>query len=289
MDIETSPDRIEVPASYEARIREVRSGFSPSFARLADFLLDSYAQASFLTATELAHTLDIDPATVVRFAQKLGYPGYPELQREIRCRVRSELLSERQPSDPARVETTQAALADVIQSLDLTRRSLHVQAAQSLIHELDHSERVVILAEGLAAAPAHTLAGWLEAAGYTIHPAGGGLPDLARAVASARKGDLVLAVEVVEETPFVARALGEARAAGVRTAAMVCAPSSQVARHADLVLSAYANPDPGVGLIIMEAIIYALSRLLVLTRPGLFGPARQRVSDLARRLTEPSR
>lgn len=289
MNSQASPDRTEGPTSYEARIREVRSGFSPSFARLADFLLDSYAQASFLTATELAHTLDIDPATVVRFAQKLGYPGYPELQREIRCKVRNELLSEGQGSDPGRGESTQAALTDVMQSLDLTRRSFPVQAAQGLIRALDQSERVIILAEGLAAAPARTLAGWLEAAGYTIHLAGGGLPDLARAVASARKGDLALAIEVVEETPFIARALAEVRVAGVHTAALVCAPSSQVARHADLVLSAYANPDPGIGLILMEAIVYALSRLLVQTRPGLFGPAQQRVSDLAHRLTEPSR
>ena len=64
-------------STYEERIREVRRGLSPSFARLADFLLDSFAEASFLTATELAHSLDLDPATVVRFAQKTGLPGIP--------------------------------------------------------------------------------------------------------------------------------------------------------------------------------------------------------------------
>ena len=81
--------------NYEERIREIRSDLSPSFEVLANFLLDSYASASFLTATELAYSLDLDPATVVRFAQKLGYAGYPELQSEIQQRVKDELLTGR--------------------------------------------------------------------------------------------------------------------------------------------------------------------------------------------------
>jgi len=275
-------------SSFEARIREVRSGFSPSFIRLADFLLDSYAQAAFLTATELAHTLDIDPATVVRFAQKLGYPGYPELQREIRGKVKSELLVDHREDGDQAVEAGEAALEEVARSLELTRRSFPMQAAQGLIRALDESERVILLAEGLALAPARTLAAWLEAAGYTIHLAGGGLSDLARAIASARRGDLVLAVEITEETPFIARSLAEARGSGIRTAALVGAPSCQAARHADLVLSAYASTDPGVGLIVVEAMVYALLRMLVQARPGLFGPIQDRVTKITQRLSNAS-
>ncbi len=271
---------------YEDRIREIRAGLSPSFVHLADYLLDHYAQASFLTATELAHTLDIDPATVVRFAQKLGYPGYPELQREIRCKVQSELLPSPGP-DEAGERADGAAFLELTRSLELTRRSFSLPAARALISALDESERVILLAEGLALSPARTLGTWLEAAGYTIHLAGGGLPDLARAVASARKGDLVLAVEVGEETHYVARALATAQAAGVRTAAIVAAPSSPAARHADLVLAAYASPKPGVGQILVQAIIYALAQMLRQARPGLFGPAEERVAEMARKLAGP--
>jgi DNA-binding MurR/RpiR family transcriptional regulator len=54
---------------------------SKSFARLADFLLDSYVEASFMTASELAQELNLDAATVVRFSQQLGYSGYPKLHK----------------------------------------------------------------------------------------------------------------------------------------------------------------------------------------------------------------
>ena len=78
--------------TYEERIRRERPEMSKSFARLADFLLDSYIEASFMTASELAHALNLDAATVVRFSQHLGYKGYPELLREIRDKVRRDLL-----------------------------------------------------------------------------------------------------------------------------------------------------------------------------------------------------
>ena len=89
---------------YEDRIRRERPEMSKSFAKLADFLLNSYIEAAFMTASELAHALDLDAATVVRFSQFLGYSGFPELQREIRSRVKNDLLIRallRKPVEPA--------------------------------------------------------------------------------------------------------------------------------------------------------------------------------------------
>lgn len=268
--------------SYEARIRKARPGFSPSFNRLADFLLDSYAQAAFLTATELAHVLDIDPATVVRFCQHIGYRGYPEFQREIRKKVKKELLIEQKVKPGTAAEAAANALKEVVRSLELARRSFPLEAAEGLIVALDEAERVIIMAEGLATPPAHSLAAWLESVGYTIHRTGGSPPELARAIAGIRKGDLALAVEVVEETPYIAQALAEARVAGARTAALVVAPSSEAARHADLILTSHASPEPGVGQILLESMVHALVQMLIQSRPGRFENASERV----RRLTQ---
>ena len=69
--------------TYEERIREAYPHLSKSFARLADFILDSYLETAFMTATELGHAVNVDATTVVRFSQQLGYAGYPELLREI--------------------------------------------------------------------------------------------------------------------------------------------------------------------------------------------------------------
>jgi DNA-binding MurR/RpiR family transcriptional regulator len=275
--------------SYEERIREVRGSLSPSFARLADFLLDSYAEASFLTATELAHALDLDPATVVRFSQKIGYPGYPELQREIRQKVKDQLLARRELEPGTAAAACDAALQDVAQALDLTRRGFPSQEAQGLLNALDGAKRIVVLAEGLAYTPARSLAAWLEAAGYAIAVAGNGVTEMARAMSGVRKGDLLLTVIVDEQTPFIARAMAEARSAGVKTAALVASPSAKAAQHADLLLTAHASPDPAVGGILIQSLVYALVRMLLQARPGLFRPVQERVSEMTHRLLDDGR
>jgi len=270
--------------SYEDRIRESRTGLSPSFARLADFLLDSYIQAAFLTATELAHTLDIDPATVVRFSQRIGYPGYPALQREIRRKVKQELFAEHSAEANSPAEAVETAFGQLERQLELTRRGFPIEAAQRLVSVMDQSGRVIVLAEGLAQAPAQTLANWLEAAGYMVRSSGGGLPDIARAIVGTRKGDLVLALEVGQESSTLASALAEAKRAGAQTAALVAAPSSQLARSADIVLAAHASQEAAIGQVLVEAMVFALLRLLMHSRPGWFGKLSQRLDELTPRL-----
>lgn len=177
-------------ATYQDRIRGVESGLSPSYTRLAGFLLDSYVRAAFLTATELAHQLDIDPATVVRFAQKLGYPGYPELQREIRQRVMNEWLV-LAPDEAVQAKSPgQAALAELAQAIELTRRTFPVEQAEKLIQALDECERVLLLADGPARFCALALAARLEASGYAVRLADGSVAELAEAVSSGRRKEL---------------------------------------------------------------------------------------------------
>jgi DNA-binding MurR/RpiR family transcriptional regulator len=270
--------------TYEERIRAIRSDLSPSFVVLADFLLDSYIHASFLSATELAHSLDLDPATVVRFAQRLGYDGYPELQREIRDRVREEVLSGRQVEPNSSAEAADLAMTEIARHLELTRLSFPIETAERLVAALDEAERVIILAEGLAGGPARSLAGWLESAGYTVQLAVGGLSEMARALAGGRKRDLAVAIEVVDETPVVSRALAEARRLGLRTAAITASPAAPSTNHAELVISGHASLEPGVGQVIVEALIHALVSVLKRDRPGLFAKVEDKVGELSQRI-----
>jgi DNA-binding MurR/RpiR family transcriptional regulator len=270
--------------SYIERIRDTRDGLSPSFERLADFLLDSYAHAALLTATELGHTLDIDTATVVRFAQHLGYKGYPELQREFRTKLREELLDKKKAEPASSAEAAEEALTELAHALDLTKRSFSVEEAEELICALDEAQRVIILAEGLALAPARNLAAWLETAGYNIHLAGGSPSDFARALVGARKGDMLFVIEVDEETPYLYRAIAEARNLEICSAALVATPSSPAALQADHVLAAFKTQLSGAGQILVEALIFAFMRMLYRARPGRFENISSRVNHLKKKL-----
>ncbi|MEJ2304957.1 MAG: hypothetical protein P8Y14_25835, partial [Anaerolineales bacterium] len=142
--------------TYEDRIRNERPNMSKSFARLADFLLDSYVRSAFMTASELAHELDLDAATVVRFAQHLGYKGFPQLQREIRERVMGDLLVK--PEQAKVAESVPGVVANAMSelsfALEQTRISLDTDAVAQLVEKIGAARRIVILAENPAQAAA---------------------------------------------------------------------------------------------------------------------------------------
>jgi len=51
--------------------------------RIASFILSSMDQASFLNANELAGCVNVSPSSVVRFSKKIGFRGYPEMQKRL--------------------------------------------------------------------------------------------------------------------------------------------------------------------------------------------------------------
>lgn len=75
------------------RIQPYLSKLSKSQRRIADFVLNHYQSATFMTAAQLAKTLGISEPTVVRFAQSLGYKGYGEFLKDLEKVIRSELTA----------------------------------------------------------------------------------------------------------------------------------------------------------------------------------------------------
>jgi DNA-binding MurR/RpiR family transcriptional regulator len=272
--------------SYEDRIRQERSNMSKSFARLADFLLDSYVEAAFMTASELAHALNLDAATVVRFSQNLGYDGFPKLQREIRQRVKNDLLIR-----PRQAEVTTSlpgvasdAMSEVSLALERTRISLDTEAMDKLVEQLGQARRITIFAEGPAQPTAYSLVLYLEQGGFPVYIARAGVADLARTLNIATPHDLLIAMEVVGQTPYIARAMHEAQLKGIPTAAIIASASLASARFADSVLAAQAHPAVGVGIVSIEAIVYALAQVLRWRFAERFAGTEQAIFELSDRI-----
>jgi DNA-binding MurR/RpiR family transcriptional regulator len=95
---------------------------------------------------------------------------------------------------------------------------------------------------------------------------------------------LAVAIEVVDETPVVSRALAEARRLGLRTAAITAAPAAPSTNHAELVISGHASLEPGVGQVVVEALIHTLVSVLKRDRPGLFAKLEGKVRELSQRI-----
>ncbi len=256
--------------SFESRIRQRYTEFPPSFQRLGDFLLDSYPQAALMTATELAHTLDLDPGTVVRFAQKLDYPGYPELQRDLRRKLKEELLHIPLHSSESKGNPADIAFSAASRCLELTRRSFPIPASDKLINMLDICERALVIAEEIALPAAQNFYYWLTAAGYTIQLAVDSPVRIARLLTGAHPQDMVLAIEISPDSPFLLRALTEANETGLQTAAFTSSPSSKLTHIATTALVGHANPEPALRQFMVESMIHVFIQVLRQARPLRF-------------------
>lgn len=84
---------MEIKYDTMSRINEKYNKMSKSHKRIAEFIMDHYEQAAFMTAARLGQTVGISESTVVRFAYSLGYEGYPEFQDDLADWVKSKLNS----------------------------------------------------------------------------------------------------------------------------------------------------------------------------------------------------
>ena len=73
------------------RIRERRASLSTAQAQVAEFILENEADAAFMSAGELAVRAGVSEATAIRFAQDLGYAGYPEFREAVQRLLKETL------------------------------------------------------------------------------------------------------------------------------------------------------------------------------------------------------
>ncbi len=91
-------------------------GFSKGQKRIANYILENYDKAAFMTASKLGKLAEVSESTVVRFASELGYNGYPSMQRALQEMIRSRLTSTQRIQAAGDLYGRQAILPAVVQS-----------------------------------------------------------------------------------------------------------------------------------------------------------------------------
>jgi len=67
--------------------------FSKSQKLIAQYIIEHYDKAAFMTAAKIAERVDVSESTVVRFATALGYSGYPEMQKALQVLIKNKLTA----------------------------------------------------------------------------------------------------------------------------------------------------------------------------------------------------
>jgi len=222
---------------FRERIRKIQTDLSPSFTRVAEFCLDHYTEVAFMTVSELARTVDVDAATIVRFAQRLGYPGYPELQDEIREEVKKQLYALERviPTSSKPDALMSAALKQMQRNLEVMRTSVDPDAFRQFVASVRKAPRVHVVAHGPMRGQAEILKAALMNVGKLAFYSDGDPLNLAIAIQYIANNDVVIALETEASMSVVEKLLPIARERGARTAVLVGQESFLAAREADWV------------------------------------------------------
>ena len=87
-------------------MEERMSEFSKGQKRIARYILDHYDKAAYMTASRLGSIVEVSESTVVRFANEVGFDGYPEMQRALQELIRTRLTAVQ------RVDVTNSLIGD---------------------------------------------------------------------------------------------------------------------------------------------------------------------------------
>ena len=60
---------------------------------IAQYIIQNYDKVAFMTASKLGETVGVSESTVVRFANALGYEGYPKLQGALQELIKNKLTT----------------------------------------------------------------------------------------------------------------------------------------------------------------------------------------------------
>lgn len=222
------------PADFEALRSTVlarRDALPKRVAQAALYMIDNADEIAFATTAEIARNAGVQPSTLVRFAQTIGFRGFSELQLLFRSRLRQGFPDYRERVDALRAapgdapltglfhgfaDAAEHSVARLRQSLDEAR----LEAAVALLAKAD----IVYLVGARRVAPVTVYLayafGKLGIRAVLVDQLAGLGPEQ---LAGAGPGDVVLAISYA---PYAAATLDLVRLAAERKARILALTDS---------------------------------------------------------------
>jgi DNA-binding MurR/RpiR family transcriptional regulator len=259
--------------TLSAEIRGRFDEFSRSQKDVGQYIVDHLDEASFHTAEELARRASTSSSTVVRFAQALGFEGFPELQSAARDEYRRLREGEgtavdvpNPPLFPIDQTGFEAALAADHVNVEETARRLDREQVEATVELISRADRIVLCGTDQMAFFASYLRHLLMLLDLRCEvvasPSQEGLAKLGRI----DEHTVLVGFSAGRPHPLVVRAMKLARNRGAATIAIADATLSEVAKLADHRLFYSSNSPAYVRshsalLGVVQALAYAVYAL----------------------------
>ncbi|UCH60634.1 MAG: MurR/RpiR family transcriptional regulator [Anaerolineales bacterium] len=262
---ETRPQK--PTSSLDERITEFHHKLSPKHKRLARFVLDNKYFMSFASASQAGKKTGTSAATVVRFAQTLGYDGYSELQFAIRAELPSyltavERMQARLEAPPPPDNIPHKVFYTDINNIERTANNLDEHKLEGAVEAIVSAKRILVVGAGLSASPALFLAHSLKIIGFDARVNLNEGLSLAAETAQLSDSTLIIAIDLWRYVHSTIKAVEFAKKRGARSIAITDSTVSPLARMADF---AFEVVTDGVSHSLSTTGVMSLLNVLIAT------------------------
>jgi DNA-binding MurR/RpiR family transcriptional regulator len=237
--------------------------------RIAEVLIAAGPQAAFLSAHELARRADTHPTTVIRFARRLGFPGFPDLQLELRGKA----IASASPAGRMRERLGRIEGDDTLARLVEAEVAVLVAAAEevppdrlsALAARIIAARRIAVFGIGHSAVLADYLTMRLHRSGYDVRA----LTDLdwkaVDALAGFGPGDEIIAIVLRSTSDRIDNLARLASETGIGLSLIGDLEAHMRRPEGALILAATQPRDGGVSILVpltlCNALVVEVSRL----------------------------
>jgi DNA-binding MurR/RpiR family transcriptional regulator len=155
---------------FLTQIEQNYTRLSKGHKKIADFILQEYDKAAFMTAAALGTAVGVSESTVVRFAAENGWKGYPELQKYLQEMIRSRLTSiQRLQASDVKLSSDKILESAMNADADMIRRTLEQTSHtefHAVVDAITKAEHIYIQGTRSSAALANFLSLYLN----ILHP-----------------------------------------------------------------------------------------------------------------------
>lgn len=253
-DMATTPGT--PPKTYDELERAIAAHYdslSGQLQRIAHFVLDNPDLPALETITTLAGHVRVQPSSMVRFAQALGFDGFTSMQRLFRARLIEGSVSYRERIHDLRRRRGGSKAGDPsdilsefvdqgIASLEVLRANTPADDIQAAVSILAGAKEVYLVAQRRSFPVAFYMSYALARLEQRCRLAGGVGGLFQQEIRAAAPGDAILAISFRSYSPDVVEAVAERAEAGVPVVAISDSPLSPLALKAKVCLE-IADPD----------------------------------------------
>ncbi|MGL5416983.1 MAG: MurR/RpiR family transcriptional regulator [Clostridium sp.] len=212
---------------------------------IAEYILNDYDKAAFMTAAKLGVSVGVSESTVVRFANELGFSGYPKLQKALQELIKNKLTTVQRLELSNDYISDEDALKGVLKSdmenIRLTLEKIDPKVFEQVVDEIFKAKNIYIIGLRSSTAVAEFLGFYLNIILQNVRTVSYGISDIFEQIINVREGDLVIGIGFPRYASKTIDALDFSKSRGAKVVAITDSVNSPLATKSDMALIAQSN------------------------------------------------